>query len=331
MSTLDRSPLTARCDSSGSEETNDRNTPSPYSMLQSNLGENEPYNQNHEYAKPEDLRGDIAFELEKIDSARKKRNLIYESTAPISNKLDNNRNGILPRPQTDASDEALIPPGTVKGTKRRRTLLCLVIAVFIMSLVAVSLAIFAFLSRDGGGSMMAQKSSTEKPESTSSTGDPILIHDDKVDAEEVHRIKYNLTHLTEHVIKDLEEKIEALNKKLEAKAIEGPRGPEGPAGPPGTGDFSKCTYEEKKTFGSKTVAFTDTRFVADDKNTKIMSVTCSHVGAQAAVLKSNYDSVKGQREYFCRCAGISELPALKSKDPLYISCIIHTWKCPKTT
>ena len=130
-------------------------------MLQSNLGDNEPYNQNHEYAKPEDIRGDIAFELEKIDSARKKRNLIYESTTPTNNKLDNNRNGILPRPQTDASDEALLPPGTVKGTKRRRTLLCLVIAVFILSLVAVSLAIFAFLSKDGG-SMVASKSTTGK-------------------------------------------------------------------------------------------------------------------------------------------------------------------------
>jgi len=152
MSTKDRSPLTARCDSTGSDDVPDRNSPSPYSMLSKQMNGSTPY--NHDYANPNDLKNEIAIEMERIDGSRKKRNLIYEpintkdNKSQANGKLGKNSNGLLPPPQRRNSDsnEALIV-GSVKGTKRNRTLLCLVIAVFVLSLVAVSLAVIAFMSR----------------------------------------------------------------------------------------------------------------------------------------------------------------------------------------
>ena len=156
MSTKDRSPLTTRCDSSGSDDVvPDRNSPSPYSMLSNQMNGSTPY--NHDYANPQDLKNDIAIEMERIDGSRKKRNLIYEPINTKGNekangKLDKNSNGYLPSPRrrNSGSDEILIA-GSVKGTKRNRTLLCLVIAVFVLSLVAVSLAVIAFMSRGMSG------------------------------------------------------------------------------------------------------------------------------------------------------------------------------------
>ena len=159
---LEENPLTARCDSSGSDAMlTGGDTTSPYSSLDNNelrMGYNtEPC--NHDYANPQELKPHIKFEIDKIDGARKKRNLIYESTTDPkqqkTDKIDGNQNNLLPRPRRrkSGSDEALILSSTSlsSGKKRTRTLQCLVIAVFILSLAAVSLAIIAFIEKSNNG------------------------------------------------------------------------------------------------------------------------------------------------------------------------------------
>ena len=157
MGALEKDPLTARCDSSGSDDMpSGRDTPSPYSQLERGMtfNQNSAESSNHEYADPTDLKDDIAVELEKIDGARKKRNLIYESSQPTqtqkTDKIDGNRKNLLPHKRT-GSDEALVLSSNSlsSGGKSKRTcmLQCMGITVFILALVAVSLAIFSFIDK----------------------------------------------------------------------------------------------------------------------------------------------------------------------------------------
>jgi len=57
-----------------------------------------------------------------------------------------------------------------------------------------------------------------------------------------------------------------------------------------------------------------------------MAVTCSQEGADVSVLKSTLDS-KTRRQYFCKCGGIAQAEAFKSRDS-YTTCRIHYWRCP---
>ena len=181
--TLEKNPLAARCDSSGSDDIpTGRDTPSPYSLLEDDMKTHQHPDEyqnnmescaNHDYANPLELKTDIKFELNKIDGARKKRNLIYESTNPsavpaptklkqlptkASDTIDGNRNNLSPRPRGrrgSGSDEELIIASTSSsdcGSKRRnRTLQCLVVVVFVLSLTAVSMAIVVFMNRTNTG------------------------------------------------------------------------------------------------------------------------------------------------------------------------------------
>ena len=160
MHSPDKSPLTARCDSSGSDEMIERNSPSPTTMLSSQLGGAEPY--NHHYADPLDLKREL-FELERIEGAKKKRNLVYEATEVNHNKIDNSKlktNGYVPplppprRTSGSSSDmndhEAFISRSQKKARRKSCLFMSLVIAVFVVSLGAVTLAVISFMAKDSG-------------------------------------------------------------------------------------------------------------------------------------------------------------------------------------
>lgn len=334
MSSRDRSPLTARCDSSGSDDLPDRNSPSPITMLSSQLNGTEPY--SHDYANPQDIQQEL-IELNRMDGAKKKRNLVYEATDLNKSKANNQKlknNRYVPplpppRRRSGSSDmteyESFISASTSPKKSRKLCLFTyLVVAVFVISLGAVTLAVISFMGKD-----------SEDKQNGGTSSDTVIgsenlkpIHLNNMKTNEMHWLKNNISHLQEHVIPSLEAKINELVKKLEDKSLQGPVGPVGPAGPPGIGDLSQCEYQSM-TKSNIENAVTESQYVTEDDKYKIMGVTCSQDGAAFASLTTRRGS-NGNLQYYCRCAGPASADIWKSTDG-YITCRIHYWRCPVKT
>lgn len=164
---LEKDPLTARCDSSGSDDmTSGRDTPSPYSQLERGMmfNDNAAESSNHEYADPTELKDDIAVELEKIDGARKKRNLIYESSQPTlpqkTDKIDGNRNKLSPRRRSGSDETLILSSNSLSSSgKSKRTCMLqyLCIAIFVIGLVALSMAIYTLVNKSIGADPISQQ------------------------------------------------------------------------------------------------------------------------------------------------------------------------------
>ena len=63
---------------------------------------------------------------------------------------------------------------------------------------------------------------------------------------------------------------------------------------------------------------------------KIMAATCSQEGADVAVLQTELDLETTRRTYHCKCGGIAQADAFKSKNG-YITCRLHYWRCPSSS
>lgn len=123
-------PLTtARLESFDGTEENQRNSPSPHTMLASSLQNGNAY---HHYANPQQLKPDVEIELAKLDG-RKKKNLIYDAVAPLEKA--SNGHPLLPPRNIENNNTYVEKQQKNKNFIYRCVIICMV--VFIVALSAV--------------------------------------------------------------------------------------------------------------------------------------------------------------------------------------------------
>ena len=108
------------------------------------------------------------------------------------------------------------------------------------------------------------------------------------------------------------------------RGFNGSRGPPGPRGPPGKANMSACYYKMEGS-SPTTSGGGPSITVIEKAGERIMSVTCSTLGASEYNMESKISRDNTTRVYICHCKGTSTLFP-ESNGKAY--CYIHYWVCP---